>query len=60
MDEYQELAIAIVSQAAKDYRAALRGMKRYPAMKSIKKRAEKLEEFFRSDWYHQLTEADSE
>ena len=60
MDGYQELAIAIVVQAAKDYRSTLKEMKRHPEMKALKRRAERIEAFIRSDWCHTLIGADGE
>lgn len=53
VDPYENLANAVVLQAVKDYRRALRCAGRTPL------RSE-LERFFRSGWYRQLTELDGE
>ncbi len=54
----EELANAIVVQAVKDYRDALRGetIKRKPPEYTIKE----CEDFFRSQWYSLLTKVDGE
>ena len=49
MTPYENLANAIILKAVKDYRQT----------KSERTQAE-LERFFRSDWYHTLTNVDSE
>ena len=53
MNPFEELANAIVIQAAKDYRAALKKLKKYP-------RDADCESFFRSSWYSTLTSVDGE
>ena len=60
MDFYKELANAIVIQAAKDYRKALKTLKRYPRYEPAKAVVAEVEEFFRSDWYRMLTSVDAE
>ncbi len=60
MDPYEKLANAIVIQAAKDYRTALRKLKRNPRNQLAKAEADSIERFFRSDWYKCLTEVDGE
>lgn len=60
MDPYEKLANAIVIQAAKDYRTALRKLKRNPRNQLAKAEADSIERFFRSDWYKCLTEVDVE
>jgi len=60
MDFYTELANAIVIQAAKDYRKALKTLKRYPRYEPAKAMVAEVEEFFRSDWYRMLTSVDAE
>ncbi len=60
MDSYTELANAIVIQAAKDYRKALKTLKRYPRYEPAKAVVAEVEEFFRSDWYRTLTSVDAE
>ena len=54
------LAIAIITQAVDDYRAAIRSLSKKPKNKKALKTAMEVEEFFRSDWYKQLTEMDGE
>lgn len=60
MDPYEKLVNAIVIQAAKDYRTALRKLKRNPRNQLAKAEADSIERFFRSDWYKSLTEVDGE
>lgn len=60
MDFYTELANAIVIQAAKDYRKALKTLKRYPRYEPAKAVVAEVEEFFRSEWYRTLTSVDAE
>ena len=60
MDFYTELANAIVIQAAKDYRKALKTLKRYPRYEPAKAVVAEVEEFFRSDWYRVLTSVDGD
>lgn len=55
---YRELSEAIVKQAVKDYRCALRG-KGYE-QKSAKRCVVELEQFFRSSYFELLTEVDGE
>lgn len=60
MDFYTELANAIVIQAAKDYRKALKTLKRYPRYEPAKAVVAEVEEFFRSEWYRTLTSVDAD
>lgn len=60
MDGYENLANAIVLQAAKDYRKALRKLSRNAQSKDAKRTVSEVEKFFRSDWYKILTSVDSE
>ena len=60
MDFYTELANAIVIQAVKDYRNALKTLKRYPRYEPAKKVVAEVEEFFRSEWYRTLTSVDAD
>ena len=60
MDFYTELANAIVIQAAKDYRKALKTLKRYPRYEPAKAVVAEVEEFFRSEWYRSLTSVDAD
>ena len=57
---YENLANAIVIQAAKDYRKALRKYKRQPENKAAKSEIREIERFFRSNWYKMLTDLDGE
>ena len=60
MDFYTELANAIVIQAAKDYRKALKTLKRYPRYEPAKAVVAEVEEFFCSEWYRTLTSVDAD
>ena len=60
MDFYTDLANAIVIQAAKDYRKALKTLKRYPRYEPAKAVVAEVEEFFRSEWYRTLTSVDAD
>ena len=60
MDFYTELANAIVIQAVKDYRKALKTLKRYPRYEPAKAVVAEVEEFFRSEWYRTLTSVDAD
>ena len=55
LDPYQELANAIIVQAAEDYRLALRTLKSNPYNSAASGERTALERFFRSDWYATLT-----
>ena len=57
---YQELANAIVVIATKDYRHALRIRRRNPDSQAAKIKIDKIERFFRSEWYKVLTKVDGE
>lgn len=60
MSPYENLANAIILQAAKDYRSALRKLKRSPRNHLAQAEADSIERFFRSDWYKCLTDVDGE
>ena len=60
LDSLTALANAIIVQAAKDYRRALRKQKKDPGNVSAKIPIEEAEKFFRSDWYRILTTVDGE
>ncbi len=60
LDPYEALANAIVIMAVTDYRKALRSLRRNPGSKSAQTQANKLERFFRSEWYRHLTKVDGE
>ena len=51
----QELANAIILQAAKDYKAALRVLKRHPDNLAALAEIQEIESFFHSPWYAVLT-----
>lgn len=59
MNEYDMLAKAIVLQAAKDYRSALRRLKKAVDDRKAAATKRECERFFRSDWYRKLTSLDS-
>ena len=54
----ENLAHAIILQAVKDYRKALKILKRQPRHKEAKATAEECEEFFLSKWFTTLTNID--
>ena len=60
MDPWHSLANAIVIQAAKDYRVALRRLRKNPNNKSALSEIVDLERFFRSEWYAALTNVPGE
>ena len=60
MNPYQALANAIVAQAAKDYCAALKYHLTHPNNRKVERKVNKLEDFFHSDWFQVLTDADCE
>ena len=57
-DPYENLANAIVAQAARDYLAALKKLKKNPGNRTAMDDAMRLEKFFRSGWYGVLTSVD--
>ena len=59
-DPYERLANAIILQAVTDYRAALKQIKRNPKNRETIDEAMRVESFFRSGWYSQLTAVDGE
>ena len=59
-DPYERLANAIILQAVTDYRAALQQIKRNPKNRETIDEAMRVESFFRSGWYSQLTAVDGE
>ncbi|MDD6968299.1 MAG: hypothetical protein PUK18_12515 [Firmicutes bacterium] len=60
MTPYQRLANAIVEQAAKDYRSALKALARDSDNAYIQDEVKSLERFFRSRWYGILTNVDGD
>ena len=59
-DSYENLANAVIAQAAEDYRAALKKIKAHPKNKDAIDEALQIERFFRSGWYQRLTNVDGE
>lgn len=59
-DPYENLAIAIIKSAARDYMAALRKLKKNPRNKAAMQDAMELERFFHSQWYQCLTSVDGD
>jgi len=59
-DPYENLANAIVLQAVKDYRDALKRLKKKSSNKAAMSDAMECERFFRSGWYKTLTSVDGE
>lgn len=53
----EELANAVIIQAAKDYRVVARRLERFPASEKSRKELRELEDFFRSDWFRMLSSA---
>ena len=59
-DPYENLANAIVLQAVKDYRDALKRLKKKPGNQAAMSDAMECVRFFRSGWYKTLTSVDGE
>lgn len=59
-DLYERLANAVVLQAVKDYRHALRILKKHSGNDKALSTKQEVEQFFRSDWYSLLTAIDPE
>ncbi|WP_102343581.1 hypothetical protein [Galactobacillus timonensis] len=59
-DPYEDLATAIVAQAAKDYLSALKRLKKNPGNAMAMEDAIRLESFFHSSLYNDLTSVDSD
>lgn len=57
---YENLANAIILQAVKDYRMALRSLKANPKNRTAQADKAEIERFFRSQWYSALTSVDGE
>ena len=58
MEGYRELANAIVMQAVKDWRAAVKILKKRPRYEKALKMKAECERFFRSRWFANLTDVD--
>ena len=59
-DPYENLANAVIAQAAEDYRRILKRVKKNPANREALDEALQVERFFRSGWYQRLTNVDGE
>ena len=59
-DPYTGLVNAIILQAVKDYRDALKKLSRGRANKDAEIKKQEILNFFRSDWFGVLTEIDPE
>lgn len=59
-DPYENLANSIVLLAVKDYRDALKKLKKWSRNESAKIMKDEVERFFRSAWYRELTSVDGE
>jgi hypothetical protein len=57
-EAYENLANAIIKQAARDYMRSLRRLKKHPYNKKELSEVKQLEEFFHSRWYSVLTNVD--
>jgi len=57
---WENLANAIVIQALNDYMALDKARRKRPEDVYIQGKIYALEKFFRSDWYHVLTDADAD
>ena len=60
INPYENLANAIVVQAAKDYLTALKKLKKDPNDEQSVYTRDDCERFFRSPWYRGLTKVDGE
>lgn len=57
---YENLANAIILQAVKDYRMALKCLKANPKNRATLADKDEIERFFRSGWFSVLTSVDGE
>ena len=57
-EPYESLANAIVLQAVKDWRSAVRTLKKRPRYDPAKQMRDECERFFLSDWFEELTSVD--
>ena len=57
---YENLANAIILQATKDYRMALKCLKANPKNRTALTDKDEIERFFRSGWFTVLTSVDGE
>ncbi len=59
-DPYENLANSIILLAVKDYREALKKLKKWPRNEAAQIMKAEVERFFRSAWYRELTSVDGE
>lgn len=59
-DPYERMANAIILQAVTDYKTALKKIRKNPGNRDAIDEALRIERFFRSGWYSQLTSVDGE
>ena len=57
---YENLANSIILLAVKDYRDALKKLKKWPRNEAAQIMKAEVERFFRSAWYRELTSVDGE
>ena len=57
---YENLANAIILQAVKDYRMALKSLKANARNRTAQADKAEIERFFRSQWYSTLTDVNGE
>ena len=57
---YEDLANAIILQAVKDYRMALKRLKANSRNRTAQADKAEIERFFRSQWYSALTDVNGE
>lgn len=57
---YEDLANAIILQAVKDYRMALKSLKANSRNRTTQADKAEIERFFRSQWYSALTDVNGE
>lgn len=57
---YENLANAIILQAVKDYRMALKSLKANARNRTARADKAEIERFFRSQWYSALTDVNGE
>ena len=58
MDNYEELANAIILQGVKDWRQAVRTQKKHPRYQPALTMREECERFFLGEWFGMLTKVD--
>ena len=57
---YESLANAIILQAVKDYRMALKSLEANSRNRTVQTDKAEIERFFRSQWYSTLTDVNGE